>query len=296
MSNDDRYSPVRRFYDDHVHAQDPARQVAWMGHWDQDVRLAGLMAALPKDAEGTLLDVGCGLGALAEHLPAGVTYTGIDILADRIAIARGMRPDLRFEVADVLRWRHGPYDWVVCSGTLNVAVAGGRDAEAIWFRECVEAMWALTRRALLFNCLLIEGAGLDPDDDPALSRMPRDGVLALVRELTPRIVVREDLLPGELTLWCHRDASALVSEWMSQNKPADAARLALHHWLPAEALEALEALGPGPDAENLRAVAEMQQGRPRAALTRLETLLAAHPHHQEALANLETTKRMLRMR
>jgi SAM-dependent methyltransferase len=284
---------VRRFYADYTHARDPARQVAWMGRWDQDIRLFGLMAALPDDAEGTLLDVGCGLGALADHLPPGVHYTGIDLLPDRIAQAKAMRPDLRFEVADVLHWRHGPYDWVVCSGALNVAVAGGRQAEADWFQECVEAMWALTDRAMLFNCLTVEGAGIDPEEDPALSRLPREFVLGLVRDLTPRIVSREDLLPGELTLWCHRDASALVSDWMGHAQPADAARLALHHWLPGPALRALEALGTGPDAENLRAVAELQRGRPGAARNRLETLLAAHPHHEEAEANLETAKKML---
>ena len=289
----DRYGPVRRFYADHDDARDPARQVAWMGYWDQDVRLAGLMAALPEDAEGSLLDVGCGLGALADHLPPGVRYTGIDLLPKRIAQAKAMRPDLRFEVADVLQWRHGPYDWVVCSGALNVAVAGGRQAEADWFQECLQAMWALTDKALLFNCLTIEGAGLDPDDDPALSRLPRDFVLDTARDLTPRIVIREDVLPGELTIWCHRSSSALIDRWMSTAPPAAAARLALHHWLPAAALRALEALGPGPDAENLRAVAELQQGRPGAARNRLEALLAAHPHHAEAEANLATARRML---
>jgi hypothetical protein len=81
---------------------------------------------------------------------------------------------------------------------------------------------------------------------------------------------------------------------MAHAEPKDAARLALHHWLPKEAVAALEALGPGPDAENLRAVADLQRGRASDARKRLERLLASHPLHAEATANLKTAKKMLR--
>ncbi len=290
MSPDDRYGPMRRFYAQYSDARDPARRVAWMSRWDQDVRFAALLAGLPPDATGALLDVGCGLGALADHLPPGVTYTGIDLLGDRIAEARAMRPDLHFEVADGLGWRHGPHDWVVCSGALNVRVGGGRQAHRAWFDQCLEAMWALTDRTLLFNCLV---TGEQADDDDDLSRMPPDRVLTTARGLSPRIVVREDVLPGELTVWCHRGPSALVADWMAGAPPLDAALLALHHRLPREATEALDALGPGPDAENLRAVADLQSGRPEAARARLEALLSRRPHHEEARANLATARRML---
>lgn len=290
MSSGDRYGPMRRFYSQYSDARDPARRVAWMARWDQDVRFAALMAGLPADATGTLLDVGCGLGALADHLPPGVTYTGIDLLADRIAQARAMRPDLRFEVADVLGWRQEPQDWVVCSGALNVRVGGGRRAHRAWFDQCLEAMWALTERTLLFNCLV---TGEQADDDEDLSRIPTERVLTTARALTPRIVSREDVLPGELTVWCHRGPSTLLTDWMREAPPLDAALVALHHRLPEAAAEALDALGAGPDAENLRAVADLQSGRPEAAQARLEALLSRRPHHQEAQANLATARRML---
>lgn len=316
----DPYGPLRTFYARYAGEGDPARQMAWQATWDQSLRFAGLLAGLHEEAgrpcgrggeaaEGraggrrtSLLDVGCGLGALAAHLPAGLSYTGIDLLPDRIAMAQALvGGDARFAVADVRGWRGGPYDYVVCSGALNVRVAGGRAAQVAWARGCVQAMWSRVAEggALLFNCLLDTDPNADDDDeiegDPfhELLYLPRDTVVSWCRALTPRIVLREDILPHELTAWCYRGPSPILESWSEGRPPHEAALAGLHGRMPEWALEVLRAAGEGPDSENLRAVAELQQGHPARAAARLDALLARTPGHAEAARNRAAAARAL---
>jgi 2-polyprenyl-3-methyl-5-hydroxy-6-metoxy-1,4-benzoquinol methylase len=55
------------------------------------------MAAVQDRLEGRVLDVGCGVGALAEQLPPE-RYLGIDADSESIEEARRRHPDHRFEV------------------------------------------------------------------------------------------------------------------------------------------------------------------------------------------------------
>lgn len=48
-----------------------------------------------------LLDAGCGVGALIEHLPVGIHYTGIDISEPNLELARKRHPDKEFHSSDI---------------------------------------------------------------------------------------------------------------------------------------------------------------------------------------------------
>jgi ubiquinone biosynthesis O-methyltransferase len=65
----------------------------------------------------TLLDIGCGNGALTASLAQrGAAVTGMDLSESGIALARAAHPDVRFEVGSVyddLRARFGTFDRVV---------------------------------------------------------------------------------------------------------------------------------------------------------------------------------------
>ena len=53
------------------------------------------MAAARPYLTGRVLDIGCGVGALAAHVPAGC-YIGVDIDADALAMARESQPNHTF--------------------------------------------------------------------------------------------------------------------------------------------------------------------------------------------------------
>jgi ubiquinone biosynthesis O-methyltransferase len=76
-----------------------------------------LLVELGPLPETTLLDIGCGNGALTASLAKrGAAVTGIDLSESGIALARAAHPDVRFEVGSVyddLRARFGTFDRVV---------------------------------------------------------------------------------------------------------------------------------------------------------------------------------------
>lgn len=64
---------------------------------------------------GSVLDVGCGYGRIAEEFIAHQhRYTGIDISPDAIARAKAGHPNGKFICADLLEWRsHQRYNFVL---------------------------------------------------------------------------------------------------------------------------------------------------------------------------------------
>lgn len=76
-----------------------------------------VLSSLGTLAGQTLLDIGCGNGAVAASLAKrGATVTGIDLSETGIALARAAHPQVRYEVASVyddLNGRFGTFDRVV---------------------------------------------------------------------------------------------------------------------------------------------------------------------------------------
>jgi ubiquinone biosynthesis O-methyltransferase len=76
-----------------------------------------LLRSLGALQDTTLLDVGCGNGAVAAALAGrGATVTGVDLSESGIALARAAHPDVRYEVGSVyddLRAKLGTFDRVV---------------------------------------------------------------------------------------------------------------------------------------------------------------------------------------
>jgi ubiquinone/menaquinone biosynthesis C-methylase UbiE len=89
---------------------------------DRDIRIRDLLARSLPPARGSMLDVGCGDGALLGDVSSrwpGVSLTGLDLQAERIAEAQASVPDATFIVgsADDLPFADGSFD-VVSAVTL----------------------------------------------------------------------------------------------------------------------------------------------------------------------------------
>jgi SAM-dependent methyltransferase len=293
MVSDPRYAGLEAFYAQHRDHEDPGRRVAWRSTWDQEVRFEGLLAAIPAEAEGALLDVGCGLGDLLPYLARrglnGLAYTGIDLLPEMVEAARRRHPGADFRAVDILSPEApaGPFDYVLCSGALNVGV--GEDHWA-WVEQVVDAMWRRTGGALLLNALddrrLDDHAGASGVTQ--LGYVEAERLIAKCRGLTRRVVLREDVLPTDLVVWCFKGPSPVVEAWAASGPdPAVIASAHLDHRLPDAALAALEPLpDDDPQVLNLRAVALLQQHRASPAIRRLRQALVLDPGHVQARLNL----------
>lgn len=143
-----------------------ARGVDWSSPESQQLRFDVLLEGIDWAAGPSLLDYGCGYGALASHLDRlGVRcgYQGYDIAESMVAAARrehAGQPDRRF-TADAAELE--PSDHVVASGIFNVKL----DADAAdWDRHVIgtlERLWSLARRTVAFNML-------PPASSPELAR------------------------------------------------------------------------------------------------------------------------------
>src|SRR6185295_4865256 len=101
------YAPVIAFYEEELaRGTTDGERVGWRG--GEGVQIANLVSLCSvvglRDGE-SVLDVGCGLGALVEVLATlglRVDYTGIDVTPKMIDEARLRHPGVAFELRDLL--------------------------------------------------------------------------------------------------------------------------------------------------------------------------------------------------
>lgn len=132
----------------------PAAKVGW--RTGEGYQLANLVRVCEladiRDGD-SVLDVGCGLGALAgylERIGRRVEYVGVDITPKMVDDARSRHPNAVFEVRDILAAAPArTFDVVVCSGTLNYRI----DDHARWTANMLSRMYELANRVLVVNFL-----------------------------------------------------------------------------------------------------------------------------------------------
>jgi len=136
------------------HGATPAG-VDWGSAESQLLRFAQLLKLIEWDGAPTLLDYGCGYGALAQKLcrtDEDFTYTGFDLAGEMIAAARAHVADTRCTFTSMeseLRLE----DYTVASGIFNVKLQAG---DAVWHDYVVATLdhiASLSRRGFAFNML-----------------------------------------------------------------------------------------------------------------------------------------------
>lgn len=239
---------------------DASRRVGWESPAAHALRLRALVDAVaPVGTLASVLDVGCGEGALVPVLrAAGFTgrYRGEDVRATGFVDAI---------VCDSFAGGPGAAA-VICSGTLNTLTGIDHDVEVA---AAIAAMWSRTEEVLALD--LAVGDRHAPG--VGLGRADLAKVWAEARRLAPVVVVREDAIPGE----------AIIV--LARTRRRAFARLPLASEIRAEALlfanEPLAALAelegvPGPRAATARGQAWALTGRPKDGLAELARAAAEH--------------------
>jgi len=154
---------ARRYYEERLaeHGATPAG-VDWNSPESQELRFEQLLA-VTNDPEGTLLDYGCGYGALLGHLRErgdARPYLGYDVSPKLVERARELWADA--EGAEFTSDSDGvePADYVVASGLLNVKGDANPAEFARYVEELVLELDRLARRGFAFNALTIHS---DPE-------------------------------------------------------------------------------------------------------------------------------------
>lgn len=158
----------------------------------QRIRL-DILADAADYAHSTVLDVGCGFGDFHGVLTRrGIphAYTGLDISAAFIEIARARYPDARFAVADVEHADLARSDYVIASGLFFLQPAD-------FICAVVPRLFAAARRALIFNML---STGASRADVSEWNMHEPGGVLTELLRVSPWVAVWCDYLADDFTV------------------------------------------------------------------------------------------------
>ncbi len=130
--------------------------VDWGSEDGQIIRFRQLVKHLERGPETTLIDYGCGYGALIDYLQeVGYEgkYRGFDISAEMIAQAKnlyGGNPKLTFcsDTKDL-----EPADYTVVSGVFNVRMETPEDDWLCYILKTIEHIRQLSKKGFVFNAL-----------------------------------------------------------------------------------------------------------------------------------------------
>ncbi len=133
-----------------------ARGVDWNSSESQALRFDQLLRVREGGVPCSLLDYGCGYGALAHRLVAQgepVDYRGFDVSERMIDLARAHNPDpagCRFSNRPN---ELEPADYAVASGVFNLRLNVGEAAWEAYVLETLDTLARLGRRGFAFNLL-----------------------------------------------------------------------------------------------------------------------------------------------
>jgi SAM-dependent methyltransferase len=122
----------------------------------QELRFALLANLWRDEADASILDYGCGYGALADYLRARGhrgAYTGYDVSEAMATAAHARMASLRACQVTARREELQPADFAVASGVFNVKQDADEDAWRAYIWETVADLAELGTRGFAFNAL-----------------------------------------------------------------------------------------------------------------------------------------------
>lgn len=161
----------------------------------------------------SVLDVGCGVGDLYEHVrrwACQCDYTGFDLSSEMIRICRSRFPAAKFATGDFLAWEpRRRFDYVVSFGIHNVRI------ERAWELLCAttQRQFELADHAAHVSLLTDRYSDFGPIAQP----WSAEQVLSACLKITPFVVLRHDYLPNDFCVTLYRQP--LIDRWKDPTRP-----------------------------------------------------------------------------
>jgi SAM-dependent methyltransferase len=148
---------VASYYSGKLREHGPTpKGVDWNGEESQTTRFAQITRVIDREPF-SILDVGCGYGALADFLAQRYRrfrYTGYDVSADMMAAARERHRDQE-HVTFATEWNESAHDYVVASGIFNVRLRASDEDWRLYIFDTLQKIDACARRGWAANFLTI---------------------------------------------------------------------------------------------------------------------------------------------
>jgi len=156
--------------------------------------------------EGSVLDVGCGLGHLYDFFCGrgwfiGGSYLGVDASDKMIDEANKQAGMAQYCVFDAFNAQPLPEaDYVVSSGLLNVVDSDAKDSHYVMMTALLQKCYATARVGCAVNMLSSHA----PEQRRDRYYYSPNDMLAVAFAITPKVVLRHDYLPHDFTLILRR--------------------------------------------------------------------------------------------
>ncbi len=144
----------------------------------------------------SVLEVGCGYGALVPFLPESLAYTGIDISSEMIHIASAPR-SVSFHCADARELR-GQWDLVVTEGIFYKLPLEHKFSFSV--ESLMERLWGRCRLGLAICTRAITSGGLDDGE----LRLSAAAMFMMAKRLAPFVTLRHDFLQSDFCVEMYR--------------------------------------------------------------------------------------------
>jgi ubiquinone/menaquinone biosynthesis C-methylase UbiE len=181
---------------------DDAERVGW-GSVDSQEKRFGVLTEIGDLDNGSILDVGCGLGAFVDYTHKAhlnLSYTGVDINLNMIEEAQKKHSDVEFIHTDITYDGHTlndrRFDYVFLSGALNLSADKHHDTIEIIMKE----MFVLANKGVAINFLSVFSDYLTPGEYYC---NPVD-ILQIALSITKRVTLRHDYMPHDFTVYLYK--------------------------------------------------------------------------------------------
>jgi SAM-dependent methyltransferase len=157
---------------------------------------------IDQDLEGKkVLDYGCGKGDFYQFLKdrnISVQYTGFDINANLISLARRKYPECRFDVFDIEKDTLSEhFDYIFLCGVFNLKVEGLIET----VQDSLKKLFHYCRTGMAFNAL----SAHNPEKDFQLHYLyPEEVFKFVVKNLSPFVVLNHSRIPYDFTIFIYR--------------------------------------------------------------------------------------------
>lgn len=148
---------VAAYYSDKIYQHGPTpRGVDWRDIESQEMRFASLLKIIDNDSAASLIELGCGYGALAGYMRRqgfDLDYFGYDISESMVAAATEIYARERTAHFKVGSLPQKQADYCVASGIFNVRFDLSDDEWRSYLFDTLDLMAAAADRGFAFNCL-----------------------------------------------------------------------------------------------------------------------------------------------
>lgn len=133
-----------------------ARGVDWNSSESQHLRFDQLLELIPDDTDKfSLLDYGCGYGALLEYIQNSFShfeYTGLDISQEMLESARSKHKNTQAAWVNTIDAESG-FDYIIASGIFNVKLATDTSTWEAYVFSTLEQINRMAKKGFAFNLL-----------------------------------------------------------------------------------------------------------------------------------------------